>query len=359
MAYAYQATVTIPAPTGGPHTDFTVVIVGTRTEMATVPNGGAVRNTVTRVGMTVPADLIVSTDVAGTSLLSWGFEKYVATTGEVIIWAKISSYSAGTTLYISVGNSAVSTYQGGAQGAEFDSNTVLVLHLPDGTTLSGKDFSASSIDFTASAGASAASGQIDGGVSMNGTTNAFASASGTLNSTPMVMTFSCWAKLSATLSGTRYTLFSTTNANTSGNWSVEFSGAIAPNVNSFTVIAPGAFIASTPANSVNNGSWYHVAFTRNGTGSTFALYINGVPQTLTYQTVVDFVDSGQPKNIGQRGTSNQLWNGLLDEIVYSKTPRSSNWIATMYANQSSPPIIGTFAQIISWVPNGICLMGCQ
>ena len=345
MAYAYQASVTIPAPTGGPHTDFTVCITGTRAEMATVANGGSVQNTVTRVGMTVPADLIVSTDIAGTSLISWGFEKYVATTGEVIIWAKIASYSAGTTLYISVGNAAVNTYRGGVQGAEFDSNTVLVLHLPNGTALSGKDFSTNSIDFTASAGATAGTGKIDGGVSLDGSTNSFSSAAVTLSSTPMVMSFSCWAYCTNNPAGTRSTLFTTTNSNTAGNWSVEFNSVL--NANSVDIITPGNHIVATPANSISANSWYHFAFSRNGTGNTFSIFINGVSVAVTAGTIVDFTDSGQPKAVGYRGPGSQLWAGIIDEVVYSTTVRSADWIATMYANQSSPPTIGAFSPISS------------
>ena len=342
--YSYVASVSIPAPTSGPHVNFTVAIKGTDLKMATVANGGKVQNTITRVGMTVPADLVVSTDAAANSLISWGFEKYVPTTGELIIWAKISSYSASTTLYVSVGNAAVSTYQGGAQGSEFDSYTGLVVHLPDGTTLSGKDFSANSTDFTPT-GITATTGIVDGAASDSGSgSNNLVTSPVTISTTPMVMTFSAWVYLSTPMVS-RYTIFTTTPNNTANNWSVEFNGLNGVTLNSMNVIAPGSFIVATPANSVTNGQWYHVAFSRNGTGQTFTLYLNGVSQTPTYLSVVDFIDSGQTKAIGNRGTSGQQWVGTIDEVVYSKTVRSAGWIATMYANQSSPPTIGVFSPV--------------
>lgn len=353
MAYGRSSTITIPAPSGT-RTDFTFCIRGTLSDLKTVANGGYIQNTVTRVGVTCPADFALSLSSTGSSPLSFGFAKYVATTGEYELWVKIASWTASFTMYALFGDVSVVTYQGGAQGSEFDSFTKFALHFPDGTTLSGKDFSANAIDFTPTAGAVAGSGVVDGAVSLNGSSNNFASTAVTLSASPMVMTWQCWAFLTGNPAAARFSLFTTTNANTAGNWSVEF-GSIAT-ANSFNIVTPGLFQYTSPANSISQNAWYHIAFTRNGTGNTYAIYINGVSVTVVPSSGAgDFVDSGQPKNIGQRGTGNQLWAGLLDEMKYCTTPRAAGWIADEYANQLTPTTIPASASTV--VNRSLLLLG--
>ncbi len=334
MPYGRITAITVPAPTGGPHTDFSFCLKGTLADLKSVANGGFIQNTVTRVGVTCPADFILSTAQSGSSISSFGWAMYVPTTGEYEIWVKITSYSASFTLYALFGDASVTTYQGGSQGSEFDSAEKPVLHFPDGTTLSGRDFSANAYDFTPSTGASAASGKIDGGVAMSGVTNDFQSAATTLNSTPMVMSFRCWVNVSSL--ATRQTVFSTTGSNTAGNWSIE----VGPTgfANSINIIIPGTFAVQTAVNTVTAGAWNHIAFTRNGTGNTYAVYVNGAAVTYTY-VAGDFVDSANAKQIGRRGSGSQLLIGSLDELRYSTTVRSANWIKTEYDNQVSPTTI--------------------
>jgi hypothetical protein len=266
---------------------------------------------------------------------------YVPTTGEYEVWVKIASYSASFTLYALFGDASVATYQGGAQGAEFDSSEKLALHFPDGTTLSGKDFTSTAYDFTPSTGASATTGKIDGGVAMSGSTNDFQSAATTLNSTPMVMSFRCW--VNPTSLTFRQTVFSTTGSNTAGNWSIEVGST--GFANSVNIIIPGVFVVQAAVNTVTAGVWNLIAFTRNGTGNTYACYVNGVAVTYSY-IAGDFVDSANAKQIGRRGAGSQLLVGSLDELRYSTVVRSANWIATEYANQNSPTTIPAS------VPNG-------
>ena len=95
MGYGYQATVVIPAATGSTQTNFTVALTGTDTKLKTVTNGGQIQNTVTRVGQTVPADLILSSDSAGTSLYTWGWDFYDAVNGIATLWVLIPSLTSG------------------------------------------------------------------------------------------------------------------------------------------------------------------------------------------------------------------------------------------------------------------------
>jgi len=339
MGYSRLSSITIPAPTGT-HTDFTFCLKGTLVDLKTVANGGDINNTVSRVGVTCPADFILSTSITGSPISSFGFAQYVATTGEYEIWVKIASYTASFTLYALFGDASVNTYQGGSQGDEFDSNTKLALHFPDGTTLSGKDFTSNAYDFTPSTGASAGTGKIDGGAALSASTNDFQSAATTLNATPMVMSFGVWVNVSSLAS--RQTIFSTTGSGTAQNWGIEVGPASSSNT--FAVIVPGIFAAQAPSNSLTTGTWYHIAFTRNGTGNTYALYVNGASVAVTYNAT-DFIDSANAKQIGRRAVASQLLSGTIDELRYSTSVRSANWIATEYSNQNSPTTISASSAI--------------
>lgn len=326
MAFAFKASLTVPAPTGS-HTDFTLCLIGTDLKMATVANGGQIVNMVTRVGQTVPADLVLSSDAAGTSLYLWGWDFYDATTGQVVMWVKIPSYTAGMTIYISVGDAAVVTYQGGTQGAEFDSSTRIVYHFPDGTTLSVKDFTANSLDVTTNSGGTATSGKIDGAISMSGSSSYL-----TIPTTSIAtnLTAEAWVN-SSTLTSQNGFIWSKLTVNT--QWSLFFEGG--------SLKMRGAGTGSdVTATSPSNSAWHHLAAVFAGTTGT--LYIDGT-QAAT-GTIVGIANAANGLIIGAYGASGGLYNytGKIDEACLHATNRSGDWVATRYANQNNPPAIGAF-----------------
>lgn len=339
MAYASQATVTVPAPTGS-HTNFTLLITGTRAQMATVANGGQVQNTVAAFvgGPTVPADLILSSDTAGTSLYSWGWDYYNAVTGQVIIWVKIPSYTAGLTIYVSVGNAAVVAYQGGARGSEYDANTKPVYHLPDGVTTSFLDFSANAYDGT-NAGTSPAAGKIDGGASSSGTTQRFTIPNAAVPATNL--TISAWVNV--TQSGNLKCIFRADGA----------SNSLYLYINGSHKLFFGAGNTLTGTTTVTTGT-HHVVATM--AGATLTVYLDGVADgTNGLAQVIGAISAayalGDPFN--------QFLNGTGDEVRLDSVTRSANWIATLYANQNTPPAISTFVSLTSFAPVSLPMMGCQ
>src|SRR5262249_38894098 len=114
--YSYEATFTVATgqvPTT--QTNFPALISGTFADFKTGANGGRVSNLCTQnVGnssLSVPCDLIFTSDAAGTTLLSWEFESYNASTGAVNIWFNVPSISNGTVVYAWYGKSSVTTLQ--------------------------------------------------------------------------------------------------------------------------------------------------------------------------------------------------------------------------------------------------------
>jgi hypothetical protein len=90
-----------------------------------------------------------------------------------------------------------------------------------------------------------------------------------------------------------------------------------------------------------DATWHHVAVSHEFATKTVAIYIDGVAQTFAITnvptawqnvfTAADWYWGGLPAMARFAGT--------LDEVRVANVVRSPDWIATEYANQSSP---GTF-----------------
>jgi len=89
-------------------------------------------------------------------------------------------------------------------------------------------------------------------------------------------------------------------------------------------------ISWSPTIAQNN--WYHVVFTYNN--GALALYLNG--SLVSSQSQTEGSATGRQFDIGFSTTSPEYWNGLIDEVRFSSTVRSADWIATEYSNQSNP-----------------------
>lgn len=348
MAYAYQATVTVPAPVGGPHTDITLLLVGSDPKLRTVANGGQIQNTVTRAygsySQVVPADLILSSDMGGSSLYNWGYDYYDPATGLVIIWVKKPSYSAAFSPFVSIGNPTVTTYQGGSIGSEFDGNVKRAYHMGDsGATLT--DFSSSRIDATKKSATQpnpTTSGQIDGAQTFVGTISSTDNDYATFSSpTPATNTYTLEAWVNQSSNVDHPTLYyvwaSLTGSHVVGFGTTWFPAPVTmkyfDNFNGNAPTAPASF---------NTGEWHHIVFVRNGDSANY--YLDGVAGTAKTglgtgtQTWV---------GLGWSGAATTLESivGTVDEAKFSSTPRSADWIATEYVNQNNPPAMSAFASL--------------
>jgi len=363
MGYAYQATVTVPAPTGGPHANFTFLIKGSDTllKLASLGTGGAIQNSTTRAytgyNQTVPADLVLSTDAGITSLMSWGIDNWDSANGVVWIWVKITSYSAGFTIYVSIGNSLVTTYQGGSIASEFDANVQGDWHFPDGSTLALADFSQNTATNGAVANNSpaAGAGQIDGAVSLPALAFLTCGTSQTLN--PAAVTMEAWVNGSAYTNSYSGVYERSNNTNGSMGLFVKAGGKVAVYVR-----GSGGLVFNDGAGTavLSTGTWYHIVATYDSTNG-LVTYVNGASDNALAANGALGSLAGVTASIGQDllvGSSRKFL-GSIDEVRISSVARSAAWIATEYANQSSPPSIGAFSPISSGVAPTLTLLGCQ
>jgi hypothetical protein len=79
---------------------------------------------------------------------------------------------------------------------------------------------------------------------------------------------------------------------------------------------------------ISAGNWYHLTFTWNG--STLSLYINGVLNSISTQTITP-VGNAANINIGRwTGYSTYDYDGLIDEVRISNTARTADEIRQAY-----------------------------
>jgi hypothetical protein len=340
----------------GNSSNFTVLISGTWAEFATTANGGKVQNTVSCGvnSITCPADLVFASDVGcSQNLAGWEFESYTATSGQFVAWVIVPtlSVSSNTLIYACAGNPAITTFQGGAQGSAFDSNTKVVYHFPNGTTLSNNDSASGACNATPANSPTAVTGEIGGGIGFNGSNQDVECSSFSWTGTSAV-TVSFWNYVTAAEEQNAY-------AFTVGN-------SAATDAHRFTASVPwsnGNIYWDYGINGTGTGrvqtsytsylsAWTYVTLVSTGSGNTYqAIYLNGAvaasASSSASSTVTgDLIVGAYPSNTTY-GTPYQYGN--MDEFRISNVVRSASWILAEYNNQSSP---STFYSVSSFVNIG-------
>jgi hypothetical protein len=324
-------------------TNFTVLISGTWAEFATTANGGKVQNTVSCGvnSIACPADLIFTSDAGCSSpLAGWEFESYTAATGQIIAWVIVPtlSVSTNTLIYACAGNSAVSSFQGGSQGAAFDSNTQVVYHFPNGTTLSANDSSSGGCNATPANSPTAVTGEIGGAVHFNGSNQDVECSSFSWTGTSAV-TVSFWNYVT---SAEEQNSFAFTVGNSATTDPHRFSAAV-PWGNGQLFWDYGnngtgtGRVAATYTSYLN--AWTYVTLVSTGSANTYqAIYLNGAvnvsASSSASSTVTGDLIVGAYPYANQYGPP--YHNGNIDEFRISSVVRSASWILAEYNNQSSP-----------------------
>ncbi|MGC4119799.1 MAG: DUF2341 domain-containing protein [Myxococcales bacterium] len=270
----------------------------------------------------------------GVTQLSHEIERYNSTTGALVAWVKVPNLSstANTVLYLYFGNPASTDQQ--AATDVWDLHYRGVWHLaedPSGTAPQMADSTANNRHGT-SVGTMTASdqvaGRIGGGLDLDGANDAVR-VTGLLGN-PTSYTLSGWVNLR--------------NASGSGSEVISLGDDIGMRVDSPAQGIAGFFYNGATwrdtyaVQNIAGGGWHLVSYTNDGPGRAQRIYLDGA-QVAT-STFNDAITWGLGANtlIGNHGNgkANFLFNGVLDEIRVSDTPRAGSWIQTEFNNQSSP-----------------------
>jgi len=337
--YAYKKTITIDYTKCGTvqSTDFPVCVSFTDSAFATVSNGGRIRNS-------NGYDINFYSDISLTTALKYETERYIPTTGECIFWVKVPTLSvaANTVIYVGYSNIAISAFQGNVTGT-WNSNYKGVWHLPDGTTLTANDSTASPENGTPTGNYSATTGKVGGGVSFTSTKPGYINVphNSKFNITSAI-TVSCWMKTSTT---TR--VYIVTKHDDSFYFGVGPLGSTANKLSFYIGGVSAAWLQGST--NVGDGTMRYVAATWNG--STITVYINGVSdgsiaKSGTITTGTASMTFGARFDNTETNVDNGF-NGNVDELRIANTALSASWLLAEYNNQSSP---STFFTLGSEVP---------
>jgi hypothetical protein len=342
--WLYRQAITINASKVGSTTlsNFPVLVNVTSTYLKFSGSGGDVQN--------ANGSDILFTASDGTTKLNHEIENYSSSTGSLVAWVNVPSVATGTStvFYMYYGNSTTTNEQNVA--GTWDNNYQAVWHFPNGTILNASDSSAYANNGTIN-GATATTGEVDGGVNFNGSSDV---TTPYLQNNVVAYTIESWINTSDSSSiqpivndrgsgaGKSLTLFLEGNGACGGTSGCGGSAGVP----SIGIDSNAIFIGLNGSTALTNGVWHQVVGTwaaASGTAvasSQFTLYVDGKNINAAAKTVAGSATSPLTGLGGAVIGYHQAWNhyftGSMDEIRISTVARSASWVYTEYNNQSSP-----------------------
>lgn len=301
-------------------------------DMRTVANGGYIQNTVSLLGITVPADLIFTSDAAGLTLLSWEIVVYSASIGTIEIWVNLPTLNHLTTdtiIYMWYGNAAVSTYQC-TSTSTWNTDYQVVYHGGDGTTLSLKDSTSHVRHLTNHSATAAAGPAIGGAFSCVSATPSYLDT-GYTNPTG-VFTIEGWVNFTGSFGANYRYWFSSFSSGTLNGIAAALQGTVSKRL---TVQCDNGGVGTECSDLTTRSAntWYHVMITYDL--GNIRIFVNGaILNTVSFggQGVGSkFQIGGDGDFAGSVGSVD--WDGYIDEVRFSTVARVGDWIIAAYANQ--------------------------
>lgn len=334
-------------------TDFPVLISGTFPYLATVSNGGGVRNA-------NGFDVIFTSDVDGLNRLDHEIDSYDPSSGTASFWIRIPSLShtVDTPIYVFYGNSGVVESQENKAGV-WRNGYAGVWHVSGSATVSGADsLGQANGRLAGSPVPGVATGQIGNAASFSGgSDNSVVSYInlGTANLLPAgVGTVSGWVNIRTTAPApsNNYIVAKGDDSAFGGTWGLNAYVCSATTVSVSFLYARGW--AGSPCIPFSKGGWYYFTAVANA-NSTQQLYLNGT-NVGSGTRATTAATASLPFTIGkqERGGYPYDVNGSVDEVHVSTATRSSDWILTEFNNQSSPStFVSVGAEQVASIPPAI------
>jgi RHS repeat-associated protein len=335
--------------------DFPVLISGVYSYLATIANGGLVQNS-------SGFDIVFSSDPQGGSRLDHEIDTYDPTTGTVNFWVRVPtlSHAVDTIIYLFYGNSNITSSQENKPGV-WRNSYAAVWHFGSSTNLSPADSTANANNGT-NHGVVVATGKFGGAGSFDGTGNTYLRIPSSNSFKPAVITMEAWVKMTG---ATTWPDIFSLDYRADGSWNPPYQAYALDFYNNtleprLDVSVDSGQVAWNGPNSIATSQWTHVVGTYDG--NNMIVYANGSQVVTAAETGPITYGTSQDLDIGTRSpyTTAEAVNGLIDEARISTVARSADWIATEYANQSSPSTFytvegqatGTSAPTIQYVsPN--------
>jgi hypothetical protein len=335
-AYGYYRSLTIDHTKVGssPSTSFSVLVsISTATSIKLTGSGGRVQHTCTQtggVGGTIPADLVFSSDSAGSSKYPWEVSFYDGAAGTMLAWVQVPtvSNSANTVFYMAYGDASVSTCQntGSYSPANaWNANYKGVWHMEGATSLLD---STGVNNLTAGGGAPTLTAGKVGGCAD------FTSGGGWYYKTPATgipltgqVTMSAW--LYSNGAADSHPVYFGDDAATLNLGISENSSGMG-----WTYWGSGIYTAARGL-----GSWNWFTFVYDLTAKSVTFYVNGALDS-THTGLPTFGTISPVVGLGAYANGTSQFQGAVDEVRISAVAESADWILTEYNNQNAPGNIG-------------------
>lgn len=305
-------------------------------DLRTVANGGQIQNTAANsAGITGPADFIVCDAASAGNAYKFEIAQYDASTGLLEGYLKYPtlSHTANSPFWIFYGNASVSTSQQDLSMWS-DASFVSVYHLGSLAV-----DSAGGLTFTNTSTTNSTTNTVNGSSAVfNGSAKLVASGSTGMGVSTLTMEF--WLNPTSIGAGNANTYASnfTSGASQGGLWmrnnnsQLDFIG--------FTG-SGNLYVDRSSGNILTAGIWNHYAETV--TGSTRFMYLNGV--STAYSNIAGPVatlnTTVNALSLGEISSGTFPYNGAEDEVRFSSTNRSADWMATTYNSLVSPSAFST------------------
>lgn len=342
MAWGYSRSLTVTSSSTllpSTQTNFPVLVYISHATLKTVANSGHINNTVTAASgpaVTMPADLIFTSDSGGTTKIAWEVESYDATNGILWAWVVVASCALSTVFYCFYGDSAVSTAQNTGSYVPanvWDANYVGVWHLAtNSSALVLSDSTSNARTLTNVNTATAVTGQVDGGVGVASASSQELKRVTNIVAGSTAFTQSAWVK--NTTFPTAYNTVVTQNNNAVSahyfDLHIKSTGKLGMFVGS-----PNVSYDGTGATTLSTGAWYCLAMAYDNSGGLCG-YVNGASDKTVAAGGNLAVVPTQCEIGNDLPFTPRHINGSIDEVRLSNIARSANWVTAEYNSQNDP-----------------------
>lgn len=339
-------------------TNFPALISFTDTDLRDTGNSG-------HVGQADGGDILF-TNASGTKL-DHELEKYTNTSGAVVAWVEIDTldYDNDTTIYVYYGNASVADQENPT--GVWDSNYKMVHHLEEGTSgatdILDSTSNANNSDSVTIDGAgsnAAATGKIGNAVQFDGSNDHIRVPDANSLDMSSSYTLSSWVNPDTLPGATRLrSIFSKTGdidvdtAGTEINYSISLDQGLAAGgqgMNSSFESAGGGDSSVQYRTTLSTGTWYQVTVVFDDSGNTLTIYLNGSQVAQTTGITATPATQDKPLymailNVAESTVLEEYFDGYLDELQLSDTPRSADYVSTAYNNQNDPSTSGWLTSI--------------
>jgi len=316
--------------------NFPIVVSGTYSYLATTANGGSVTNS-------SGFDIVFTSDSACSTNLHFQRALYTATSGLVQFWVKLPtlSHTSDTVIYECYGNSSVTTDQQDATGT-WDSNYRAVYHLQEASS-PYLDSTANAINSTSGTYPTQVAGLFGKAQQFVSASSQFIQFPDAAASSSTSVTFSGWIKPTTSIINVLYD----DRVNTG-----QHGGVLYADGSSHASVYFNNVGTASGSTNLNDSNWHYIVGVMHFATPSDLIYVDGALITTVATGAWGGFGLSASARIGASADATPLYaNATMQEIRFSATERSADWILAEYNNQKAGSTMLTISSNLATAGN--------